>query len=112
MFAMTTLAAEKFQEELCGVKEEPPRHQDSTMCKMMHAKVVLHRLEDLDVSQAHRLEHQESAYVKGEEEESPCTKEEEASPYIKEEESVHIKGHPKHCFIFFDEAEIKYGTVS
>ncbi|XP_057709594.1 uncharacterized protein LOC130927667 isoform X2 [Corythoichthys intestinalis] len=54
------------------------------MCKMMHAKVVLRRLED-------RLEHQESACVKGEEEECPCTKEKEESPYIKEEESVHIK---------------------
>ncbi|XP_057710111.1 uncharacterized protein LOC130927972 [Corythoichthys intestinalis] len=51
---------------------------------------------DLYVSHAHRLEHQESACVKGEEEESPCIKEEEESPYIKEEESVHIKGFRKY----------------
>ncbi|XP_057710289.1 zinc finger protein 771-like [Corythoichthys intestinalis] len=87
MFARTTPTAEKFQEELCGVKEEPPRHQDSTVCKIMHAKVVLRRLEDLYVSQAHRLGHQESACIKGEEEESP---------YIKEEESVHIQGFRKY----------------
>ncbi|XP_057710218.1 uncharacterized protein LOC130928038 isoform X4 [Corythoichthys intestinalis] len=42
-------------------------------------------LEDLCVSQAHCLEHQESSFVKGEEEESP---------YIKEEESIHNKGEP------------------
>ncbi|XP_057676528.1 cilia- and flagella-associated protein 251-like isoform X3 [Corythoichthys intestinalis] len=127
MFARTTPAAEKFQEDLCGVKEEPPRPQDSTVSKKMPAKVVLPRFEDLYVSQAHRLENQESACVKGEEEESPhikeeeesvhikdlyvsqthrlehqeslCVKgEEEESPYIKEEESVHIKGFRKYLF--------------
>ncbi|XP_057711189.1 uncharacterized protein LOC130928525 isoform X3 [Corythoichthys intestinalis] len=83
MSSRTTPAAVKFQEELCGVKEEPPHQQPSTVCEIMHVNVVLHRLEDLYVSQAHRLEHQESACIKGEEEESP---------YIKEEESVHIQG--------------------
>ncbi|XP_057710084.1 uncharacterized protein LOC130927952 [Corythoichthys intestinalis] len=51
-----------------------------------------HSLFYLYVSQAHRLEHQESACIKGEEEESP---------YIKEEESVHIKSHSKHFFFLW-----------
>ncbi|XP_057709993.1 uncharacterized protein LOC130927898 isoform X4 [Corythoichthys intestinalis] len=82
MSARTTPAVVKFQEELCGVKKEPPRHQrhqHSTVCKIMHAKVVLHRLEDLlvYVSQDNRPEHQVTACIKKEEEESPYIKEEE-----------------------------------
>ncbi|XP_057710008.1 zinc finger protein 41 homolog isoform X3 [Corythoichthys intestinalis] len=97
MFTRTTLATEKFQEELCGVKEEPPRHQDSTVCKIMHAKVVLRRLEDLCVSQAHCPKHQTSACIKDEEEESP---------YIKEEEEfVHIQGFSKYLGPEWQESE-------
>ncbi|XP_077444767.1 uncharacterized protein LOC144065637 isoform X2 [Stigmatopora argus] len=63
--ARTTQSAENFQEGLCGVKLEPSHH--STLGKIMHARVVLHRLED--VIQVHRTEHQESAPMKDEENE-------------------------------------------
>ncbi|XP_057709753.1 uncharacterized protein LOC130927768 [Corythoichthys intestinalis] len=49
----------------------------------MHAKVVLHRLEDPYVSQAHYPEHPESARIKDEEEGSPSIKDEEEFVYIK-----------------------------
>ncbi|XP_057685143.1 zinc finger protein 771-like [Corythoichthys intestinalis] len=83
MSSSTTPAAVKFQEELCRVKEEPRRQQHSTVCKIMHAKAVLYKLQD--VSQVHRPERQECARMKEEEKEE--------SPYVKnvEEELVHIK---------------------
>ncbi|XP_057711243.1 uncharacterized protein LOC130928558 isoform X2 [Corythoichthys intestinalis] len=68
-------------EELCGVKKEPPRHRQWTECKLMHAKVVLHRLEDLSISQVH---YPESACIKDEEEESSSIKDEKEFVYIKE----------------------------
>ncbi|XP_057709601.1 uncharacterized protein LOC130927669 isoform X4 [Corythoichthys intestinalis] len=73
-------------EELCGVKEEPPCHRHSTVCKLMHAKVVLHRLEDLYVSQARYSEHLESACIKDEEEEWSSI----------QEAFIHMKGFRKY----------------
>ncbi|XP_057709999.1 uncharacterized protein LOC130927903 isoform X2 [Corythoichthys intestinalis] len=70
------------EEELCGVKEEPPHHQHWTLCKTMDAEVVLHNLED--VSQAHLPEHQESACIKEEEEESPC--------FMEGKDFIHLQG--------------------
>ncbi|XP_077597925.1 uncharacterized protein LOC144213371 [Stigmatopora nigra] len=58
--ARITQTAANFQEGLCGVKLEPSRH--STLGKIMHAKVVLHRLED--VGKVHQTEHQESTPMK------------------------------------------------
>ncbi|XP_057711217.1 uncharacterized protein LOC130928542 isoform X3 [Corythoichthys intestinalis] len=68
MRARRTPAA-KFKAELCGAKDQR-QHQLSTACKMQ-VKVVLRRLPDLYVSQAHRPEHQEPACIKEEEESGP-----------------------------------------
>ncbi|XP_057709620.1 uncharacterized protein LOC130927678 isoform X5 [Corythoichthys intestinalis] len=77
-------------EELCGVKEEPPCHRHSTVCKLMRAKVVLHRLEDLYVSQARYSEHLESACIKDEEEEWSSIK--EALIHMKERKLANARG--------------------
>ncbi|XP_077444732.1 uncharacterized protein LOC144065616 [Stigmatopora argus] len=45
MSGRTTPVAAKFQKELYGVKEDLSCHQHSIVCKMMQAKVVLHKLE-------------------------------------------------------------------
>ncbi|XP_077444641.1 uncharacterized protein LOC144065558 isoform X2 [Stigmatopora argus] len=45
MSGRTTPVAAKFQKELNGLKEDLSCHQHSIVCKMMQAKVVLHKLE-------------------------------------------------------------------
>ncbi|XP_077471347.1 uncharacterized protein LOC144085678 isoform X2 [Stigmatopora argus] len=71
MSATTTPVAAKFQKKLYGLKEDLSCHQHSIVCKMMQAKVVLHKLE---VGKLHI-----------EEQQHPLIKMEEDPPYVKEE---------------------------